>query len=59
MIDSMLIATDYFQEKVISPEQAIQPWEWDFNIGFEGEDIIIRNRDSLSFNISLKYLSHP
>jgi hypothetical protein len=58
-IDSLLISQESIQQKIISVEQAVNPWEWNLFAGFEGNDIVVRNRDSLTFNVLLKYLSRP
>lgn len=58
-IDSLLISQESIQQKIISVEQAVNPWEWNLFAGFEGNDIVVRNRDSLTFNVLLKYFSRP
>ena len=58
-IDSLLISQESIQQKIISVEQAVNPWEWNLFAGFEGNDIVVRNRDSLTFNVLLKYISRP
>lgn len=58
-IDSTFIDSAVYHEQTIELNELTMPWIWNFNVGFEGENIIVRNRDSLSFQVFLKIHSEP
>lgn len=53
-IDSTFIDSAVYHEQSIKLNELTMPWVWNFNVGFEGENIVVRNRDSLSFQVFLK-----
>lgn len=58
-IDSTFINELFTSEKSTQVEQLLKPLQWNMNVGFDGDNIIIRNRDSLKFKVSLKYFNEP